>query len=495
MSSFNRVSPFYTTDLEAMTALVLNRSAFLDSVTDAVTYEDKKPEAAQMVAVLEKNAFLQLMPAFLSDADISIRNKAYLALGNLIASNNRTVAEAAFKCAYNALKDNKFVFTAETARGIAYILANMALRFSQWPNAKDILGVVLYADAPLLFCAKRNLTADLPSSAKKDLLWVFKKLKSSLLEPTLLMSILEREEKNTFKLALYLLGEKVSSNKFFESHCFEETYDYLSGMLLKDESPFGTTHEHLWMLSNLVTESGMGLQFLQDEDLFEAVAKRIRLGEDNAVVTESVWVICNSLAHVQLADLSSFRLFEVCDALQVFLQGDHGSPLIRDEAEIYLQNVEAEINNRYPPTTPVVEPETVYDDFTFHGVKYEVKCSPPTTPVVEPETVYDDFTFHEEDYTLRTEMQPPCVCPGFTIYNPPSAATLLQKNIIYEFTSVTVFDLIKSLESNNLQFTPIPAGTKLTVEDLAALETRGFTIIRGHIGINPALSKAMYNAV
>jgi hypothetical protein len=464
--SSSTISPFYTTDLEVLKALMLDRSSFLDSVTDAVNYEGTKSDAAKMVAVLEKNAFLQLMPAFLTDADISIRNKAYLALGNLIASNNQAVAEAAFKCAYNALKDNKFALSAETARGVAYVLANMALRFSQWPNAKEIQGAVLCDKAPLLLCAKRNLTTDLHSSVKKDLLWVFKRLKSSLLEPTLLISLLEQEEKSTFKLALHLLGDQVSSDTFFESHCFEPTYEYLRGMLLKDAAPFGTTHEHLWMLSNLVTEGDMGQMFLEDEELFEAVANHIQLGEDSALVSESVWVISNSLAHTQLKDLSHFRLFEVCNVLQVFLQGDHGSSMIRDAAESHLQKVEAEINKRFPPMTPFIEPMADY---------YE-------------------YIMHEEDNTLPAEPQSPSKCPGFTIYNPPSAFDLLRKNLIFDMTSATVFDLITTLEANDLQFTPIPEGTTLTVDDLAALETRGFVIRRGCIGINPALTLAVYNS-
>lgn len=469
-----------------MTALVLDRSSFLDSVTDAVTYEDKKSEAAKMVAVLEKTAFLSLMPVFLTDADSNIRKKAFLALGNLIASTNRAVAEAAFKCAFNALTSKKFVFTTETAAGIAYTLANMAMRINQWSNIKDILGAPLCIKTPIALYAKEHLTADLPSTVKHDLLWIYKRLEapcwktSAKLDPRLLISILEQTEKKTFKAALHLLGEQVADDKFFESHCFEETYNYLWDTLQKTEAPFGTTVEHLWMLSNLVTESGMGLQFLQDEEFFDAVSDHIRLSEDDRVVSEAVYVIVNSLAHVNLKNLAQFTLFDVRDVLQDFLQIGAGSSKIQKEADATLDKVEAEINARYPPTPVVEEEDTVYEE---NGVDLEVDYDSTWYP-----------TASERAEAIYAEAQPPCELPAFTIYNPPCAVDLLRKKIIFEFTSLTVYNLIMSVEANNLQFTPIPEGTSLTVEDLKALETRGYTIVRGCIGINPTISLAMYGS-
>jgi hypothetical protein len=210
--SSSSIAPFYTTDLEATTALVLDRSGFLDSVTDAVTYEDKDNNAAKMLSILatENSAFLSVFPALLTDVDVEIRNKAYLALGNLIASDNYAIAQVALKCAYNAVVNNKFVFTKETANGIAYVLTNMAMRFKQWPNVKEIPNIAVCAESPILLYAKTYLTADLPASVKRDMLWVFKKLKSSLLEPTFLINLLEQEEKKTFRIALHMLGEQVS---------------------------------------------------------------------------------------------------------------------------------------------------------------------------------------------------------------------------------------------------------------------------------------------
>jgi hypothetical protein len=490
MSSFSTVAPFYTSDLEAMTALVLNRSSFLDSVTDAVTHEGKNSDATKMVSVLEKNAFLSLMPAFLTDADINIRKKAYLALGNLIASDNRAVAEVAFKCAYNALVDDKFVFTAETAPGISYVLANLAMRIAKWSNVKDILGNALYIKAPIALYVKEHLTTELSASVKHDLLWVFKHLErpcwktSAKLDPLLLISILEEEQKKTFKLALHLLGDQVADDQFFESHCFEETYDYLSYTLQKDKVPFDTTVEHLWMLSNLVTESGMGLLFLQDEDLFDAIATLIRLDDSVATTVEAVFVIMNSLHHVNLHDLAQFRLFEVRDLLSGFVKDNIGRANFRAEVETMLTKVDAEIRARFPPSTPVVEPEeeddTVYEEY---GADMEIDYDSAWYP-----------TASERAETIFSEAQPPCEIPAFSIFNPPSAVDLLRKKIIFEFTSATVFNLIQSLEANNLQFTPIPDGTTLTVEDLKALETRGYVIVRGAIGINPTITLALYGS-
>jgi len=464
-SSSSNVSSFYVSDVEIFKAVMLDRSSFLDSVTDAVTYEDKNSDATKMISILSNNAFLSLMPALLTDADINIRNKAYLALGNLIASNNRDMSVAALNCAYKALTDKKFVFTTETSHGIAFILTNMAMRYARWaqwfPNANvNKNDVLLYAE--------EHLTADLPASVKRDLLWVFKELKSHfLLEPTLLITLLEQQQKKTFSTALRFLGDIVSDDKFFESHCFMPTYNYLRGMLLKNEAPFGTTLDHLWMLSNLVTESGMGLTFLQDYDLFEAVTDRIRHSKENLVVSEAVWVLLNSLVHVDLKDLSHFCVLDTHDVILDFLRGNRGTPIVRKEAPLACSKLMDFITTRYLPADDVedVEEDEEYED---------------------EEEIWYPATASEE------AAHPPCEISGFTLYNPPSAADLLQKRIVRGVTSAAVFNLVQILEANNLQFTPIPDDMALTAEDLKALETRGYAISGGRIGINPVLSMAFY---
>lgn len=477
MSSF--IAPFYSSDLEAMTALVLNRSQFLDSVTDAVTYEDKMPDAAKMVSVLEKNAFLSLIPAFLTDADTSIRKKAYLALGNLIASDNRAVAEVAFKSAYGAFLTKKFDF-ANDAHGVAYVLGNMALRIKQWPefyaNNLDI------CVTDILLYAKCHLTADLPSPVKHDLLWIFRQLDCAwMLTASRLIELLNQKEKKTFRTALYLLGELVSADI-----CPDDTvtpvYNYLEEALAKQVTPFKTKHEHLWMLSNLVLEDGVAKDFFDDQGFFDVVANVIRLDKDERSVIEAVYVIVNCLTRVPPRDLTHFRLLEVQDLLTIFLDHEFGRANFRTEVRDMLDKVNESVTARY---VPVEVPRTDDDESTVYEetgmdmeIDYEASWVPTGSEQAEAE--------------IYAQAQPPCELPSFTIYNPPSAFELLRKRTVYEFTSATVYNLITALEANNLAFTPIPEGTTLTVEDLKILETRGFVIVRGSIGINPALTLAFY---
>ena len=75
---------------------------------------------------------------------------------------------------------------------------------------------------------------------------------------------------------------------------------------------------------------------------------------------------------------------------------------------------------------------------------------------------------------------------------PPTALDLLLGDAVYAGTSRTVYNLIRSVEQNGCNFTPIPEDVVLTVTDLKSLESRGFVISRGYIGINTTLSTAFY---
>ncbi len=492
------IASFYTTDLEATTALVLDRSGFLDSVTDAVNYEDKDNNAAKMVSILGTGAYFSILSVLLQDADATIRNKAFLALGNLIASDNDAVAKSAVKYAYNAISEMKNRRSPDIIHGLAYVLGNLAQYFARrgdhlaFPSAKPCYSSVVTR------LAKEIVSADTPAKALRDLLWVFKHLKApTAVDTQTLIAILKKKEKKTFKTALYLLGEQVSELDFAsckEESDFtlcEELYDYLSFAIDTEfKAPFNTLVEHLWILSNLLVEPGMGSKFFQDGvdytySLYEDVLTIIRLGENRRAIPEAVWVLANALHHVKdLSTLSHFQLTEVADVLRMFLSMDIGGAQVQREATATIARIEAEITAR---TAPVAEPETttVYDDYNYDNYN--------------DNNNYDEADFGPADMEIDEVFNYPCeipcaptTLPSLSIFNPPSAITLLQRKTVHEFTSETVYNLIRSVEANNLQFTPIPTGTTLTVEDLKALEQRGYSIVRGMVGINPAITVALY---
>jgi hypothetical protein len=83
----------------------------------------------------------------------------------------------------------------------------------------------------------------------------------------------------------------------------------------------------------------------------------------------------------------------------------------------------------------------------------------------------------------------PCEISMFT---PPTALELLTKGFVPKKTSKVVYDLIRSVEANNLNYTPVPKDALLGVDDLMALEERGFSIQNGYVGISTRILYSYY---
>jgi hypothetical protein len=490
--STSNLAPFYTTDLEAKVACVLDRSAFLDSVTDAITHETKREDAHEMVAMMAANGFVPIIVALLTDRDPKIRQKAYLAFGNLIASENKKMSFLASTAGVKALDtiSNAFQNAGERSAA-AYVFANLAqflasvMASETRSNMRNTLEKTLRSDA--------NWSAHVGTIA--DLLRAAQDLEAWNQVPTqVVLNALDNRWKRCFNSALRILGEQISEDDFSESFR-GPAFQTLRTLLLSDHVPANHAHEFFWTFSNLVVESGVGDLFLNDDVLVAKVCDIIEsyVGRRHShQAIEPAYVLINAIARCSslqslsddLIDRVEMVLLDVMDrvknktfetAVNEALNAIGSEKIHRDEmvAEeemaALLSEIDAERSDYEAKYIETESDDMEIDDYACNPC-FNLPCEHPT-PAPAPAPVYNE-TQH---------------------FNPPCALDLLRRNLNFAPTSAIVNNLILSVQAAGGAFTPLPENTVLTVADLSALEARGFAIVRGYIGINTALSAIVFN--
>jgi hypothetical protein len=484
--SASNIAPFYSTDLEAKVACVLDRSAFLDSVTDAINHETKREDAKEMVAMMAANGFVPIIAALLTDRESSVRRKAYLALGNMIASEDKkmsflatTAAVKALDTITDALGDNElrhsgaFVF-ANIAQFLAPVMApetrnnmrntvdNVFNGKSEWTDSKAVLADLLRAAQYLGACYE--------------------------VSTPVLLTAFEQKWSKCFNSALHILSNQISKDSFGESYR-APAFQAFRTLLLSDKVPESQVTEFFFALSNLVVEPGVADMYLND-DL--CVTKTCDIIRDFAGVRHSTaayeasFVLANGVARQSsLAPLSDTLLERVEDTLLEVLDRpiSHNNKKLQTAIEEALNTLGAEKVHRADLETEKELAELLTE---INNV--------PSSEDMEIDTD-DDYT--AANLNLPCEINtpwPPAPNYNQTLYeyNPPSALDILARLRNNAPTSAIVNNLIRSVETAGGAFVPLPENTILTVADLSALEARGFSIVRGALGINAALTTVAY---
>lgn len=474
-----------------MMAFVLDRSKFLDTVTDAVTYEAQDPAAERMIALLENQTFLLTIPALLCDKDLTVRNKAFLALGNLIASDNRKIAQMSFGVAAKGFKYVERGFTdKETFAGAAYVLHNLAVRIRDWKElGQDHLKSLVVDTA-----AAKLRAEDCMVMATRDLLHTVHMIGKATDAPTEVLiqllskkakRLLSEKAKGIYHTALKMLGEQISEENFKLVHV-RPTYDCYRNLIVGGTHNSFVWHELLWGFSNIVVEEGMADIFLADHDVREEIITIATMHTTYNEEAEATWTLLNAVSKADVTLPPIDILHAIVDAIQTFLANyDLNKGRIYKSAQEVLEKINTEFERRFPPVDEDTESETDED----------VIMAEADAPEDDYEAMWREIT--EECCGACPPTDLPCELPPLTPapvveYYPLTAVQILDSGRNYGFTSRVVAELINSVAASNGAFTPLPDNIVLTKADLAAIESRGFTIIRGNIGINSLLSTAFY---
>ena len=461
VSTVASVPVFYKSDLEVMTAFVKDRSKFLDTVVDAITYEATDDAAKNMVSLLENSAFLQFMPVLLADNNPELCTKALLALGNLIASDNHKVAYGAFKVAvsnYDAIR--ACAYDSSTEGDGAYVLYSMAMCSESFSNGGvDVMDFIVN-DAKKLVKSNNNRVA-------RDMLYILQKFGNCNDVATVdLLYFINSSNKRARHAALDILGEQVSMEDFDTTYV-NAVYDSLRALILDNNFNVSTRHTLAWTFSNLVTENGMADRFFKDTELYDAIIEDMLHDWNSRITSESAWIIGNAIVNADLGSLTT-----------TFLK------FLRAKLTNY-------VNSRYvydSTKTAVNKSLTFLEDAI--DSRAEVIAAPMTpTERTDMEIDEDAYWVIDDKPIPHIESNMPYEMNTFT---PPTALELLTKGFVPKTTSKVVYDLIRSVEANNLNYTPMPKDALLGVDDLMALEELGFSIQNGYVGISTRILYSYY---
>jgi hypothetical protein len=482
---------FYLTNLDANTAFVLDRSAFLDTVVDAVEREDHNEEAAKMITVLANNAFIPIVARLISNNDQTVRQKALLALGNLIASNNPHVREQAVAATIGILQSLEKAFEDDKDRhGAAYVCSNLARFMPRRNNAqvKDLLlnGLV------------DGVASDMSNASVSDLLHGLIALSAQKTIPTeLLLDVLSNFSKKTVSPALNILGDQIAEEFMGDDIIAERfrAYEVLRTLLLTHPLRAADLVVFFWTLSNLVVESEMPDNFLQDIVMVEAVCefsahptKLLGSKKHYDGVFNAVWVLVNAIvkSDLYMVPYTTLELIrETLESSAHALSADSG-------IQTSIKEVQAKLSLILDPLPIEEEDEEDNEDVNMEWTDDDVGG----TTILPGFEQTEDFGFSKikleplfpKGYIAPCEAPAPC-----ERFYAPNAIDLINKT---QTTSVSSYvnALIQKLVDNNLAVTPLDDCTILTVGDLKTLELRGFQVCRGHIMINPAVLTAVYSA-
>lgn len=476
---------FYTSNLDANTAFVLDRRAFLDTIVDAVEHEDWNANAAKMIAVLTENSFIPIVARLTGNNDGALQRGALHAIGNLIASNNPVARAKALSATLNELKSIEKAFGSDKSRyAAAYVCANLA-QFMSDKDCPIVRQIVLNGLVD-------GVATEMSPTAVRDLLRAIKYLSAERAVPreVLLDLLSARYSKRTVRAALDILGDQVSDETAaddFDALRFR-TYEVLRSLLLDVPLRIKDRVIYFWTLSNLVVESGIPDTFLTDAIFVEKVCEHCTRPAPHQgskhhfdSVFNAVWSIINAIVKSDLICVSYSTLELLQNTLLTAACSLPPTSTVQGNIREALEKIALVLT---PLESEDVDMERTDDDV---GGTTILPASSTDTPVSELPQI-KIMPLFPEGYIAPCAAPAPC-----EVFYPPNALELLYKN---NSTSVSshVNSLIQKLINNNLAPTPLDSNLILAVSDLKELEQRGFVVSHSHLMINPAILTTVYSA-
>lgn len=496
---------FPTSALDVCSGFVLDRAHFLDQITDAVNVEDSNRDAEKMLSLLQSNQLINIVGRCLSDASKKINRKALLALGNLMASDNAAVGDDAHAVAMKALDPvlRDLGKSEKLASGVGFVLRNLA-KFGATDD--DVPQKVSAIVSEMI----ARYAGDSNDEILFDLLWAAIQLQCfKQVDTGSLLAILAYPRNSITYPALSLLGDQLSEDEY-DTHYHDVTYDVLRALLLEERGR-NTLHLALWCLTNLVVEGWMGERFLQDEELRAFISN---LAECSAVrkahvAREAMYVLANAIAKTDLAPLFEDN-DELRDSLYTTLQKADAQCLSASDHKALTEAI-TKVGAFYEVETEEETDEEETDEEEASTIVEEVipeeEDGVPTYPDLSGVIfeIHNPSAFEGTDDknvdNLFANLNLPCERPTPNDYNfnqclgtyyPQNALSIIAHINSAYGTSKTVFDLINRVSNNSGAFTAIEDNVTLTIKDLKDLEIRGYVVMRGCVGINPAITKALY---
>lgn len=479
MSSVTAAGASYS-DLDARTEFVLNRVAFLASVTEVLLHESM-PENKQKVAVWRDNNYIPLIVRCMMDPNEEIFDHAIWATCNLLASDDAQVVAMT----RNAITDEvlnrlvqmgtvQFTLYPPTVRNGLLYLFN-ALSSYEMPHSFTqavghyLLRTVLTDKYVVTNSKVRNdFVETVANVAKKD--------SSAINELFLIDTLKNPDQSHNHSRLFHIIGSLAEQETRISPLGIHELMTYFTQRL--SASPVNDTgigrREMLWVLSNLMTELSAPTSFIHNDaelkNLVESIAWEELTGAkedaDEDVGYEALFVLSNyvsSSKHLSeefqknvANDDDLVVLFETCmlhDNKKVAAVAREGYDMISQLISTFYPRKTCEVVEAVEKSDETECEETPCDDYD-------------ETPCVDTES--------------DTEKDVKC-CE-----KPVPSASDLILGARRGNESAAVRRVVSLLVNSPVgEWAEVPSDWTVTIADLTTLQHLGYVIQDGYVGINP----------
>lgn len=486
MSSVTAATSY--SDLDARTEFVLNRVAFLASVTEVLLHESK-PENKQKVAVWRDYNYIPLIVRCIMDLQEEIYDHAIWATCNLLASEDARVVAMT----RNAITDDvlnrlvqmgtvHFALYPPTVRNGILYLFNALSGFDMPRSFTQAVGHYLLRT---VLTDKQVVTnSTVRDDFVKTLKMVAKKDPGAINELFLIDALNNPDQSHNHSRLFQIVGSLAEQETRVSPLGIHELMTYFTRQLSAsaDNDTGISRREMLWVLSNLMTELSAPTSFVHNDaelkNLVESIAwEELTGAKENAdedVGYEALFVLSNyvsSAKHLNeefqknvANDDDLVTLFETCML--------HDNKKVAAVAREGFDMISQLISTFYPhKTCKVVEAVEKSDETECDDCDETLSDDCDETPCVDTEI---DKSETENDVKC-------CEKPV------PSASDLIL-GARRGNTSAEVRRVVSLLVAAPVgEWVEVPSDWTLTIADLTTLQHLGYTIQDGHVGINPEI--------
>ena len=469
-------------DLDARTEFVLNRVAFLESVTE-VLQDENTSENKQKVAVWRDNNYITLIVRCIMDPNQETFDRAIWATGNLLVSDDTQVATmtrtAITEDVLNRLVQLAGSFTlAPTVRnGVHYLLGNLS-RYSLPIFFTEAVGNSLLKT---VLTDKRVVNMNL--KAQIDFLETIKNIAKkdpgAINEHPLIDALFNPDQSAIYSRLFHIIGSLAEQDSKISPLGICKLMTYFTNQLAASEADI-SHREMLWVLSNIMIEPTAPAHFVGKHNDLKSLVESIAWHElvtrdedgDEDVGYDALFVLVNFIHGAKYLseefqknlanDLGLAPLFVAC----LIHENDKVVAVARKGFDLI-----AQIRSTFYPVQPVEAVELVesYCDDTETDTVYAENDA-------ETDTENDVIVTIENNVTVTTCEKPVPSASDLALGARRGNESGAVRRVVSLLVNAPVGEWIE-----------VPSEWTLTISDLTTLQHLGYIIKDGYVGINPEI--------
>jgi hypothetical protein len=474
-------------DLDARTEFVLNRVAFLESVTE-VLQDENTSENKQKVAVWRDNNYIALIVRCIMDPNQETFDRAIWATGNLLVSDDTQVATmtrtAITEDVLNRLVQlaGSFTLAPTVCNGVLYLLSNLS-RYSLPIFFTEAVGNSLLKT---VLTDKRVVNMNL--KAQIDFLEAIKNIAKkdpdAINEHPLIDALFNPDQSAIYSRVFHIIGALAEQDSKISPLGICKLMTYFTNQLAASEADI-SHREMLWVLSNIMIEPTAPVLFVGEHNdlksLVESIAwKLVTLDkeEDEDVGYDALFVLVNFIHGAKYMseecqknltnDLGLAPLFAAC----LIHENDKVAAVARKGFDLI-----AQLRSTFYPDQKELQHFVKFLDQPVEAVEaVETHCDETETDTDDAEKENDGVVTIENDVSVTICEKPVPSASDLVLGTRRGNESAVVRRVVSLLVNSAVGEWIE-----------VPSEWTLTISDLTTLQHLGYVIKDGYVGINPEI--------